>query len=636
MADTTQPLPVVVDTARSRYTRLRPVPITAVTLADQFWAPRRRINHEVTLPSQFQHLETSHRIDNFRRVSGKVDRPFEGPIFNDTDVYKWLEAAAWTMASEDDPELQRMVDAAIDEIADAQQPDGYLHTYFVGDKAGERWGNLRDLHEMYNAGHLIQAAVAHYRSTGSTRLLDIARRFADNIRATFGPAEQGKRAEADGHEEVEMALVELARATGDEQYRDQAQFFVDVRGRGAIGGRPYHQDHVPFRELEAMDGHAVRAVYYTCGATDLLAESGEQAMRDALERLWRNMVTRRMYVSGGIGARWEGEAFGKDFELPNARAYTETCAAIGSVMWNWRMLALEGDARFADLLELALYNGVLPGLSLDGQTYFYQNPLEDDGTHRRQPWFGCACCPPNVARLLASLPGYFYSVSGAGIWTHLYAEGQAEIELADGNVVRLRQQTRYPWDGEITLEVNGEGTFSLFLRVPAWCGAGATLEVNGQPFGGEAMPGTYMELRREWRPGDSVRLTLPMPVRQIVCHPYVAENRGRVALMRGPLLYCIEAADNPHVDPCDVALPAGATFTPEVRAELLGGVTVLRGPAEVRELPAGWTERLYRVTGPHPEASPGRTVELVAIPYYAWANRAPGRMQVWLCAEDAS
>lgn len=635
MAEFEQPVPVVVDTSRSKYTQHRPVPLTAVTLSDEFWAPRRRVNHEVTLPAQFQHLETSHRLNNFRRVSGKVERPFEPPIFNDTDVYKWLEAAAWTLATEDDPELERMVDVAITEIADAQQPDGYIHSYFAL-VPGERWSNLRDLHEMYNAGHLIQGAVAHYRATGSTRLLNVASRFADLICDTFGPEAEGKRVDVDGHEEVEMALVELARATGNDRYRAQAQFFVDVRGRGVIGGSPYHQDHVPIRELSTMDGHAVRAVYYTTGVADLYAENGEQALRDALDRLWHNMVTRRMYVSSGIGARWEGEAFGKDFELPNERAYTETCAAIGSIMWNWRMLAIAGDARFTDLMEQALFNGVLPGLSLDGQEYFYQNPLEDDGTHRRQPWFGCACCPPNVARLLASLPGYFYSVSDAGVWTHLYASGQAEIELADGNVVRLQQTTRYPWDSEVTIKVNGEGTFSLFLRIPAWCEQDAVLEVNGSRHAEQITPGTYAEIRRDWRPGDVVRLTLPMPVRRIETHPYVAENRGRMAIMRGPLLYCIEQADNPGNDPRDVVLPANATLTPEFRPELLGGVTVLRGTAELHPLPGEWAEPLYRtVPATREEAPRGRTVELVAIPYFAWANREPGRMQVWLRAQDA-
>ena len=366
----------------------------------------------------------------------------------------------------------------------------------------------------------------------------------------------------------------------------------------------------------------------------MLLETGEAALRDALDRLWHNMTTRRMYVSGGIGARYEGEAFGKDFELPNERAYTETCAAIGSMMWNWRMLALEGDARYADLLELALYNGVLPGLSLDGEEYFYQNPLEDDGTHRRTPWFGCACCPPNVARTLASLPGYVYSVSDEGIWTHLYAAGDAELELPDGNLVRLKQQTEYPWDGNVTIEVNGEGSWSLYLRIPAWCEA-ATLTVNGAAFGAELKPGTYAEIQRDWRPGDQVRLSLPMPVRAVTCHPYVAENRGRVALLRGPLLYCVEQADQPDIDPRDIVLPAGAGWSIEHRADLLGGVTVLRGPATVREPVAEWSEPLYRVFTGGSNLAPGRPVQLTAIPYYAWANRDAGRMQVWLRAEDA-
>lgn len=633
MSEPPKPKPVVVDTWRSPHARLRPVPVSAVRFDDTFWAPRRRINHQATLPQQFEQLESSHRLDNFRRVSGKVDRPFEGPIFNDTDVYKWLEAAAWTLATEDDPALERMVDVAIGELEAAQQPNGYLHSYFWGDKESERWTNLRDLHEMYNAGHLIQAGVAHYRATGSTRLLQVARRFADHICQTFGPEQDGKRAEADGHEEVELALVELARATGDDTYLKQAQFFIDVRGRGAVGGRSYHQDHVPFRELDEMIGHAVRAVYYTSGATDVLLESGEQALRDALDWQWNNMVTRRMYVSGGIGARHEGEAFGKDFELPNERAYTETCAAIGSLMWNWRMLALTGDARYADVLELALYNGVLSGLSLDGKEYFYDNPLESDGTHRRTPWFGCACCPPNVARTLASLPGYVYSVANQGVWAHLYVAGEAELELPDGNVVRLKQRSDYPWDGSVTFEVNGEGSWSLFLRIPAWC-EGASLTVNGTAFAGELTPGSYAELKRDWRPGDSVKLELPMPVRAIGCHPYVWENRGRVALMRGPLLFCVEQADNPDIDPRDLVLPATPSWNVEHRPDLLGGVTVLSGPATAREPAPEWNVPLYRVNPPSSVAA-GRAVRVTAIPYYAWANRQPGRMQVWLRAEDA-
>jgi uncharacterized protein len=437
----------VVDTSGSPHAHLRTLPLEAVSLADDFWEPRRRINREVTLPSQYRHLEETGRLDNFRRASGKIGGEYQGIYFNDSDVYKWLEAASWTLATDPDPDLERMVDDAITEIADAQRPDGYLNTYFTFEKAAERWTDF-DLHEMYCAGHLFQAAVANFRATGSERLLDVATRFADHICDTFGPEEE-KRQAVDGHEEVEMALVELFRVTGEKRYLEGARYFIDARGHGLLG-RPYgqhdpsySQDHEPLRNQSEVVGHAVRAMYLYSGAADVYAETGELELMEALRRLWMNMTTRRMYVSGGLGSRYEGEAFGKDFELPNERAYAETCAAIGSVMWNWRMLGIEGDARFADLIEHALYNAVMPGISLDGQHYFYQNPLADDGTHRRQPWFGCACCPPNVARLLASLPGYFYSTSEGAVWVHLYAEGAATVELDENRTINLRQRTRY-------------------------------------------------------------------------------------------------------------------------------------------------------------------------------------------------
>ena len=437
MLDSTQRPPVVVDTSKSPHVRLRPLPLTDVRLADGFWEPRRQVNREETLPSQYRHLEETGRLDNFRKASGKMEGRFEGIYFNDSDVYKWLEAAAWSLATDPDPGLTTMVDAAISEIEDAQEPDGYLNTYFTFERAGERWTDF-DLHEMYCAGHLFQAAVAHFHATGSTRLLDVAVRFADHICDTFGPEQDGKRQAVDGHEEIEMALVELFRVTGDRRYLEQAEYFVDARGHGLLG-KPYgqhdpsySQDHKPFREQDAVVGHAVRALYFYLGAADVYAETGEMALLDALHDLWNNMTTRRMYVSGGLGSRYEGEAFGDDFELPNGRAYTETCAAIASVMWNWRMLMLEGGAGYADLIEHTLYNAVLPGVSLDGGDYFYENPLEDTGTHRRQPWFGCACCPPNVARMLASIPGYFYSVSDAAVWVHLYAEGSAEVKMNGG------------------------------------------------------------------------------------------------------------------------------------------------------------------------------------------------------------
>jgi DUF1680 family protein len=626
----------MVDTTASRHAFLRPLSLTDVRLSDGFWEPRRRINREETLPSQYGHIEETGRLDNFRRASGKIEVPFRGLYFNDSDVYKWLEAASWSLATDPDPDLERMVDAAITEVADAQEPDGYLNTYFTFERAGERWTDF-DLHEMYCAGHLIQAAVAHFRATGARRLLDVAVRFADHVCDLFGPEEEGKRSAVDGHEEIEMALVELFRATGDRRCLRQAQFFVDARGHGLLGepyGRfdpSYSQDHEPLREQREVVGHAVRALYLYSGAADVYAETGEPDLLEALDRLWRNMTTKRMYVSGGLGSRYEGEAFGGDYELPNERAYTETCAAIASVMWNWRMLLASGEARYADLAEHTLYNAVLPGVSLDGRRYFYQNPLADDGTHRRRPWFGCACCPPNVARLLASLPGYFYGLSDDAVWVHLYAEGAATVDLG-GRTLRLSQRTDYPWDGNVELSVEeGGGEFGLMLRIPSWCEEGCKVEVNGEALEGPFPSGSYAEVRRAWRAGDTVHLSLPMPVRRVECHPYVAENAGRVALARGPLLYCVEQADNPGLDLRDLVLSADADPSASFDPELLGGVVALDATAEVLAPDGAWEDRLYRTVRPGPKGE-RETVSttLRAVPYYAWANREPGAMRVWL------
>lgn len=627
-----RPSPIVVDTTRSPYARLKPAPLTAVALADAFWAPRRSLLHSTTLPTQFKLIEETGRLDNFRRASGRIDAhaiPFKGYFFNDSDVYKWIEAAAWATAAEPDAALAAMMDAAIDEIEAAQRPDGYLNTYYACERADQRWSNLKDMHELYCAGHLFQAAVAHHRTTGSDRLLTIARRMADHIGAVFGP--EPKRAGTCGHPEIEMGLVELARTTGDEKYLAQAQYFLDVRGRGVIGGSPYHQDHKPFRELDRMVGHAVRALYLNAGAADLYAGSGEEAVRAALERMWCNLTTRQLYISGGAGSRHEGEAFGDDFELPNARAYTETCAAIALIMWAWRMLALDGDAAYADILEQTLYNGFLAGLSLDGLSYFYVNPLANDGSHRRQPWFNCACCPPNIARLLASLPGYFYSVSTDTVWCHLYATNTARLTLGDGRVVAVRQETDYPWHGDVALTVDVAAEFGLRLRIPGWC-EGPSLTVNGAPAAQPAAPGNYVEIRRAWQPGDVVRLHLPMPPRRMACHPHVLENAGRVALLRGPLLYCVEGADHPGMDLRDLVLPA-AGLTVKHRADLLGGVTTLTINSRRRSPTAGWSNRLYRPAEAVGRRPYGKQVEITAIPYYAWANREAGPMQVWMSAQ---
>lgn len=643
------PAAVVVNTAGRPNAAHRPVPIGQVKLTDEFLAPRLRINRDVTIPSQFQHLVTTNRLRNFERVAGDFDGPFDGIYFNDSDVYKWLEAAASAIAAypgEDAADLLAMIDTVTGLIEGAQDDSGYLNTYFSVDRVDERWSNLRDMHELYCAGHFIQAAIAVQRATGDGRLLAVAQKLADLICETFGPASEGKQEQTDGHEEIEMALIELYRETGEGRYLEQARFFIDVRGRGTIGGA-YHQDATPVREQSEMVGHAVRAVYLNAGATDLLLEGSDAGLQRAMDRTWTNMTTRRSHVSGGIGARWEGEAFGKDFELPNERAYTESCAAIGAMMWAWRMLALrpEDNTRYADWIEHSLYNAMLPGLSLDGQAYFYQNPLADDGEHRRQPWFGCACCPPNIARVMSQLPGYFYTVTQRrfpesdgvheSIWVHLFADGTATIPLAGGAQVGLKQTTRYPWDGEIALtitELVETGDFTLQVRIPGWS-SGASVQVNGESLpASEAAQGQYATIRRVWQVGDVVTVSLPMPVTRVVAHPRVTEDAGRVALRRGPLLYCVEAADHPIGDVRDFVLPDDSPLVAAFRPDLLeGGVMVVTADAELESAAPGWEGALYRRLDSLAGDRAGRSlVTMTAIPYFAWANRGAGAMTVWL------
>jgi DUF1680 family protein len=622
---------VIVDTSRSPHAKLRPVAVSDVRLSDPIWEPRRRLTTEKTIPEMHALLESSERLDNFRRGAGKMDGPFFGRYFNDTDVYKWLEAASWALAGDDDPELDRLVDRVIEIVGDAQQPDGYLDNFYTVGQFEKRWTNLTVTHELYCAGHLFQAAVAHVRATGKQSLLDIACRFADLICDTFGPEESGKTPGTDGHEEVELALVELGRVTGNRRYIDQALYFLDARGYGLVGGDEYHQDHVPFRDATDVVGHAVRQVYLTAGAADIYTEVGDESIKSALDRLWDSMTQRRIYISGGIGSRWDGEAFGRDLELGNERAYTESCAAIGSVMWNWRMLLITGEAKYADLIESTLLNALLPGISLSGDLYFYQNPLADDGHHRREPWFDCACCPPNIARTLEQLSGYLATISPEGVWLHLYAQSDLDLSLEDGRSVRISQRTNYPWDGAISLTVDGSGEFSLFLRVPAWA-AGATATVAGEDISG-VTTGSYLEVRRDWSPGDTVTLDFPMPVRTLVSHPNLFENRGRLAVMRGPLLYCLERAGNDRLDPRDARLAKSPEFNVEHDDSLLGGVTVLRTDVAV-EAPSGdWDDTLYLPASEAPGrvAAGSRTIEL--IPYFAWANREAGPMQVWLRTE---
>lgn len=603
----------VVDTRRSPWTRHRPLPLADARISGGFWGERLATVRRVTLRQQHAACEETGRIDNFRIAAGKKRGEFQGRFYNDSDLYKWLEAASFALATESDPELAAMVEQAVAEIAAAQAPDGYLHTYYTFGRAGQRWTNLPVAHELYCAGHLIQAAVAHHRATGARSLLDVATRFADLIGATFGPE---ARRGTDGHEEIEMALVELYRETGRAAYLAQAGSLLDERGRPSSGlrGLPYFQDHLPVREQSEIVGHAVRAVYLACGVADVYAETGEPALLAALERLWQSAFMRKAYVTGALGARWEGEAFGAEHELPNERAYAETCAAIGGFMWNWRMLLLTGEARFADWMETALYNAILPGISLDGATYFYQNPLADRGGHRRQPWFGTACCPPNIARLLLSLPGYLATTAGAGLFVHQYAAGTVRAALPEGGTATLTVETRYPWAGQVRLTVRESpgDPWALHLRVPAWCET-ATLSVNGEVVRADARPAGYAPAYRAWRAGDVVELDLAMPVRRLHGRPEVAATVGRVALARGPLVYCLEQADRPARDVWGLMLEPDALFVTEDALDLLGGVVVLRGVA---------------VRPPGPPLIDRFPV--VAVPYYAWANREPGPMAVWI------
>ena len=618
----------VADTSRSPYAKLRPVLVGATRLEDEFWAPRLKLLREATLPSQHRLLEETGRMFNFRRATGKAEGEFIGFYFNDSDVYKWLEAVGFALAYSPDQDLRDTARGVIKEVSAAQDADGYLDTYFALDRKAERWRNLRDLHELYCTGHLIQAAVAFHRATGDRELLDAATSFADNIVSIFGP---GKQPGIPGHPEIEMALVELYRLTGEEAYLGLARFFLDQRGRGVIGGRAYHVDHEPFRELDEVAGHAVRSLYLNCGAADIYMETGERALWETLECLWLNMTERRMYVTGGVGARHDSEAFGADYELPSRHAYAETCAAIASVMWNWRMLLASGEAKYADVMELALYNGVLSGISLDGELYFYVNPLADRGGHRRQDWFPCACCPPNVARMLASLPGYFYGVSSDGLWVHLYARSTFHIELKN-TAVRVTQETDYPWEGEVALalEPDAEGAFALHLRIPGWCRRPGLL-VNGEPTGVAVEPGSYARLERVWEKGDEVRLDLPMPVERILSNPLVLENADRVALKRGPIVYCLEQVDNPDADVWSIAIPTREPIEAAYRPNVLNGVVALRGTAQA--IDADFDGKLYRPMSETP--SKKRRTEFTAIPYYAWANREPGPMIVWARSKNS-
>lgn len=621
-----------------------PVPFTAVTIDDEFWTPRLRANREQTIPIEYDQCKTTGRLDALRLTWQPGDGP-EPHIFWDSDIAKWLEAASYSLATHPDPALDALVDEVVALVAGAQQPDGYLNTHYTLVEPQNRWTNLRDQHELYCAGHLIEAGVAHFQATGKRTLLDVVCRYADYIATVFGRGPDQRRGYC-GHEEIELALVKLYHATGERRYLDLSAYFIDERGSQphyfdqeaiARGEDPaafwaktyqYNQSHLPVREQREVTGHAVRAMYLYSAMADLAGELSDPALLTALEQLWRHLCTRNLYITGGIGPSASNEGFTRDYDLPNESAYAETCASIGLVFWNHRMLQHACDSRYADVIERALYNGVISGVSLDGERFFYENPLASLGNHHRQAWFDCACCPPNLARLLASLGEYIYAQSATDIAVHLYVQGAAQLDFG-GQTVVLRQTTRYPWEGHVKLELQLErpAEFGLRLRIPGWCRR-AQVRVNGAVIDMEGkFERRYLYLRRWWQPGDVVTLELDMPVERIHAHPDVRQDAGQIALQRGPLVYCVEAVD--HAEPlAHLFVPRAAEFRPIFQPDLLDGVVTLTG--EGRATQAGdWQDTLYRAQPPH--LSP---CTITAIPYYAWDNRTPGQMRVWLPSID--
>ncbi|MEZ0165942.1 glycoside hydrolase family 127 protein [Kineococcus sp. LSe6-4] len=620
---------------------LHPVPLGASRSTGGFWFERMQINRRQAIRTGYDKLQTAGNLRNLRIAAGVEQGEATGPIFMDSDVYKWLEAAGWEHAREPDPQILGWIREITAVVAAAQAADGYLDSVQQVRGQGARYTDLHWSHEHYCAGHLFQAAVAVHRGTGETGLLDIAVKLADHLVATFGP---GRTEEVDGHPVVEMGLVELFRETGNRAYLDLARWFVDARGHDIIrtrhGAEPtYFSDRLPVRETTSPEGHAVRAIYLTAGAADLAAETGDVELLDALVRQWEGMLSSKTYVTGGIGSRWDWEQFGDHYELGPDRAYAETCAAIASVQWSWRMLLATGEARYADLVERTLFNAFLPGVSLAGTEYFYVNALqlrhdahaeeERSVAHGRRPWFDCACCPPNIMRTLSQLDAYVATSSDrdgvAGVQLHQFTTGEVQAGGA-----RVRVDTDYPWDGTVRVEVlESPGEFELALRVPGWA-EGAVATVVGEPVPTTA--GDYLRVRRAFSVGDVVELVLPMTVRIVEADPRVDAVRGCVVVERGPLVYAVEQVDLPDglvADDVRVRVAELRDARAEHRSDLLDGVTVLHLPVHAAVGAAAGP--LYRPAGDDPAPQAEDTVQVVpSVPYYAWANRELGAMRVWL------
>jgi DUF1680 family protein len=644
--------PALAAVAQSPHAALQPLGISESRWTTGFWAERFATCRDATLPAIGKIMEGTERsqfLHNFRIAAGLEKGKHRGPPWNDGDFYKWLEAAAAIYAVTKDSAIDKRMDDAITAIARAQRDDGYLHTPVLianrnGDATVKPFQDRLNF-EMYNFGHLFTAACVHNRATGKKSLLDVAIKAADFLCRVFeNPTpEMARNSVCPSHY---MGIVDLYRATGNKKYRALAIKFIDMRDI-AVGGSDDNQDRIPLRKQTEAVGHAVRANYLYAGAADVYAEMGDETLLDPLRKIWTNVATRKMYITGACGSLYDGaspdgskeqkqiarvhQAYGRDYQLPHSTAHNETCAAIGNVLWNWRMLQISGDAKYADVLELTLYNALLAGVSLDGKRFFYTNTLRQLDTmpadlrwsRNREEWISCYCCPPNVARLIAQASSFACGRSTRGVWVHLYGASTLDTTLADGQRMRLRQETDYPWDGRVRLIIESDSEASLYLRIPSWAD-GATVVVDNKTIAAE--PGRYLELRRKWTKGDVVELTLPLKARLIEANPLVEEARNQVAVQRGPLVYCLESPDLPKgVGIQSVSLPRNVKLTPRFDKNVLGGVSVLEGKAEAI---AGkpWGNELYREVKP---ATP-QAIDIRLVPYYAWANRGKSEMTVWI------
>lgn len=631
------------DTSNNHGYPIDPVPFTKVKVTDNFWGQRLKASREVTIPLAFSKCEKTGRYENFIKAAHPSDSyKVEGFSFDDTDVYKTIEGASYLLQTYPDKRLENYIDSVLVIVAAAQEPDGYLYTsrtmnpkyphQWAGSK---RWEKVEDLsHEFYNLGHMIEGAIAHYQATGKRNFLDIAIKYADCVCREIGDG-PGQVCRVPGHQIAEMALAKLYLVTGDKKYLDQAKYFLDKRGYTSRTDE-YSQAHKPVVEQDEAVGHAVRAAYMYAGMADVAALTGDSAYIKAIDKIWDNIVGKKYYITGGIGATSNGEAFGANYELPNMSAYCETCAAIGNVYVNHRLFLLHGDSKYYDVLERTLYNGLISGVALDGGGFFYPNPLESMGQHQRQPWFGCACCPSNIARFIPSLPGYVYAVKNDDVYVNLFMSNTADLDVKGKSVV-LSQQTAYPWNGNVTVTVdkNKAGTFALKIRIPGWVKnkpvpsdlyaytdgkrTGYRVMVNGKPADGTVTPDGYYTITRNWKKGDKVNLDLDMEVRTVKANNKVEADRGRIAVERGPIVYCAEWTDN-DFDVLSIFVNQKPQFVAKERPELLEGIVELTTDGQV----LSYDDKGRLVA---------KDVKLNLIPYYAWCHRGSGNMAVWLPQE---